>query len=38
MKHKEDDYFQKEFINTGPYIKYDEIKKKQEKDEKKMEI
>ena len=35
MKHKEDDYFQKEFINTGPYIKYDEIKKKQEKDEKK---
>ena len=35
MKHKEDDYFQKEFINTGPYVKYEEIKKKQENDDKK---
>ena len=35
MKHKEDDYFQKEFINTGPYMKYEEIKKKQEIDDKK---
>jgi len=35
MKHKEDDYFQKEFINTGPYVKYEEIKKKQEIDDKK---
>ena len=35
MKHREDDYFQKEFINTGPYVKYEEIKKKQEIEDKK---
>jgi hypothetical protein len=35
VNHKESDYFQKEFINSGPYESYEEIKKKEEKDDKK---
>ena len=35
MNHKESDYFQKEFINSGPYESYEEIKKKEAKDDKK---
>ena len=31
MKHLKNDYFQKDFINSGPYEKYEEIKKKEEK-------
>ena len=34
IKHKETDYFQKEFVNVGPYESYEEIKKKQDKDDK----
>lgn len=35
IKHKENDYFQKEFINVGPYESYEDIKKKEEKNDKK---
>jgi hypothetical protein len=35
MKHRENDYFQKDFINSGPYESYEEIKKKSEKGDKK---
>ena len=35
MKHRENDYFQKDFINNGPYESYEEIKKKSEKGDKK---
>ena len=35
VKHKESDYFQKEFVNVGPYESYEEIKKKEAKDDKK---
>lgn len=35
MKHREDDYFQKDFMNKGPYNYINEIKKKEEKDSKK---
>ena len=35
MKHKEDDYFQKDFVNSGPYISLEDLKKKEEKESKK---
>ncbi len=35
MKHRENDYFQKEFVNVGPYESYEDIKKKMDKDDKK---
>ena len=35
MKHRENDYFQKDFLNNGPYNAIEEIKKKEEKDNKK---
>jgi hypothetical protein len=35
MKHREDDYFQKNFVNSGPYLSLEEIKKKEEKESKK---
>ena len=35
MKHRENDYFQKDFINNGPYESYEELKKKEEKEDKK---
>jgi len=35
MKHKEDDYFQKDFVNSGPYLSLAELKKKEEKESKK---
>ena len=38
MKHKEDDYFQKDFINSGPYETYEEIKKKEEKENEKKRV
>ena len=34
MKHRENDYFQKEFVNVGPYESYEDIKKKMDKDDK----
>ena len=35
MKHRENDYFQKDFINSGPYESYEKKKKKSEKGDKK---
>jgi hypothetical protein len=34
MKQRENDYFQKEFVNVGPYESYEDIKKKMDKDDK----
>ena len=34
MKHRENDYFQKEFVNVGPYESYEDIKKKMDTDDK----
>lgn len=34
MKHRETDYFQKDFVNVGPYESYEQIKKRQEKEDK----
>ena len=33
--HRKNDYFQKEFINSGPYDSYDKLKKKEEEEDKK---
>ena len=38
MKHRENDYFQKDFINSGPYETYEEIKKKEEKENEKKRV
>ena len=35
MKHREDDYFQKDFVNSGPYTSLKEIQKQEEKESKK---
>ena len=35
MKHREDDYFQKDFVNSGPYLSLKEIQKQEEKESKK---
>ena len=35
MKHREDDYFQKDFVNSGPYLSLKELQKQEEKESKK---
>ena len=35
MKHRENDYFQKDFVNSGPYLSLEDIKKEEEKKSKK---